>query len=170
MRLYSFRIQNFKSIEDTGIIKVSKDDNVTIFAGQNEAGKSAILEALNFLERGVDVDFEETFRRVETNPRVECTYLLNDEELDEIEETGSKSLRDYIAKNGLTFIRGKIEEDDFGSLKYWKPVGLSSLMEEIDTLHKNADPEAEIEKFNFDKLFKIRPKFIFYPIKYLSRS
>ena len=52
MRLYSFRIQNFKSIRDTGEIKVSSEDNVTILAGQNEAGKSSVLEALDFFETG----------------------------------------------------------------------------------------------------------------------
>src|SRR4051812_26437177 len=97
MRLYSFQIKNFKSIEDTGNIKVSLDDNVTIFAGQNEAGKSAILEALDFLEQGLSVaEFDETFRRVDSSPRVECNYHLSDEELDEIEVSGSKDLRDYI--------------------------------------------------------------------------
>ena len=44
MRLYSFRVQNFKSIIDTGEVKLPLDDNVTILAGQNESGKSSILD------------------------------------------------------------------------------------------------------------------------------
>lgn len=45
MRMLGFRIQNFRSIKDTGVCTIA-GDNVTILAGQNEAGKSAILMAL----------------------------------------------------------------------------------------------------------------------------
>ena len=44
MRLVKFRIKNYKSIVDSGDCYVT--DTVTIFAGKNEAGKTAILEAL----------------------------------------------------------------------------------------------------------------------------
>src|SRR5687768_7353943 len=134
MRLYSFRIKNFKSIEDTGEIKISLDDNVTIFAGQNEAGKSAILEALDFYEKGMTVaEFDETFRRVETSPRVECYYRLSDEELDKIESEGSKDLRDYIEANGFGFVRGRTDEDNFDGLKYINPSELQRLVEAVNS-------------------------------------
>lgn len=44
MKLISFRIRNYKSIVDSSECPVT--DGVTIFAGKNEAGKTAILEAL----------------------------------------------------------------------------------------------------------------------------
>ena len=46
MRLTSFRIKNFRSILDTGIVRFSPD-NVTVLVGQNESGKTAVLEALS---------------------------------------------------------------------------------------------------------------------------
>lgn len=46
MRLLSFRIKHFRSIIDTGWINFSTD-NVTALVGQNESGKTAILEALS---------------------------------------------------------------------------------------------------------------------------
>jgi predicted ATP-dependent endonuclease of OLD family len=41
----AFRIKDFKSIVDSNVCDLSKD-SITILAGQNEAGKTAILEAL----------------------------------------------------------------------------------------------------------------------------
>ncbi len=45
MRIHSFRVTNFRSIEDTDWHSLS-DDGITILVGQNESGKSSILEAL----------------------------------------------------------------------------------------------------------------------------
>lgn len=42
MRALAFRIRDFKSIVDSGICLPS-GDNITIVAGQNEAGKTALL-------------------------------------------------------------------------------------------------------------------------------
>ena len=44
MRLQSFRVANYKSIEGSGACYLS--DRITILAGKNEAGKSSLLEAL----------------------------------------------------------------------------------------------------------------------------
>ena len=52
MRLLEFQIKNYRSIIDTGIIKLSVHDNVTVLAGQNESGKSSILQALNDFQIG----------------------------------------------------------------------------------------------------------------------
>jgi hypothetical protein len=45
MKLISFRITNFRSIVDTGWCSFSPD-GATVIVGQNESGKSSILEAL----------------------------------------------------------------------------------------------------------------------------
>ncbi|HVB50280.1 MAG TPA: AAA family ATPase [Acidimicrobiales bacterium] len=47
MRLTSLRVQMFRNIVDSG--DVSVEDTVTCLVGKNEAGKSAILQALHFL-------------------------------------------------------------------------------------------------------------------------
>lgn len=46
MRLVSLRLQNFRGVEDK---KVEFADGVTIVAGQNETGKSSMMEALRLL-------------------------------------------------------------------------------------------------------------------------
>ena len=45
MEIRSFRIKNYRSIKDSGECYLS-GDGVTILAGKNESGKTAILEAL----------------------------------------------------------------------------------------------------------------------------
>ncbi len=45
MRPFAFRIHEFKSIEDSGVCILS-GDSITVLAGQNEAGKTAVLTAL----------------------------------------------------------------------------------------------------------------------------
>lgn len=71
------RIKNFKSIKDSGLIDFS--ENLFVLAGQNESGKSSILEALNAYE-------EEEFEREDLNfeqeqlnnleQEVSCTYQV----------------------------------------------------------------------------------------------
>jgi AAA15 family ATPase/GTPase len=47
MRLIAFRIRNFRSIVDTEWQNLSPD-NITCLIGQNESGKTSVLEALGF--------------------------------------------------------------------------------------------------------------------------
>lgn len=75
MRLESFRIINYKSIIDSGVCRLSDTENILILAGQNESGKSAILEALFDFESGelsteALRDFEEPIKY----PEISCTY------------------------------------------------------------------------------------------------
>ena len=44
MRLANFRVQNYKTIGDTGVIPVDQD--VTALVGKNESGKTGILRAI----------------------------------------------------------------------------------------------------------------------------
>ena len=58
MRLKSARIQNYRSIKDTGLFPV--ENLKTIFVGPNESGKTVILQALQQLNQPSDVaEFDE---------------------------------------------------------------------------------------------------------------
>ena len=82
MKLISFRIKGFKSIIDTGESKTSDKDNITVLAGQNEAGKSAALEALDFFKQGPGPDFVRLQKRMDSKiTEVICKFLLSDEDL-----------------------------------------------------------------------------------------
>lgn len=115
MRLLSFRIKNFKSIIDTGECCLLKSDNILVLGGQNEAGKSAVLESLSFFRNGPAEDFELLHRRKDENPEVVCKFLLEGEDIENIfTETSNEKLKDYFKKNPeISFRRGNIEEDNF---------------------------------------------------------
>jgi len=120
MRLKSFRIKNFKSIIDTGECHLSDSDNVLVLAGQNEAGKSAVIEALNFFGNGVTDDFERLHRRRDEHPEVICRFLLNDQDIENVFiETKDEKLKKHLVKNPVVgFVRGSTEEDSFDDIYF----------------------------------------------------
>ncbi|HUC83335.1 MAG TPA: AAA family ATPase [Flavisolibacter sp.] len=74
MKLKSFRITNYKSIIDSGECRLLENDNITVLAGQNESGKSSILQALrDYHKNGIS---EEVRRLEEDFPSIKCTYLF----------------------------------------------------------------------------------------------
>lgn len=84
MKLSKFRIQYFRSIIDTGWRNFSTD-NVTVLIGQNESGKSSILEALamSFSRKGISKD---DLRTGDPLPTVSLRFAFSLEELNEIAE------------------------------------------------------------------------------------
>jgi len=115
MRLNAFRIKNFKSIIDTGECHLSDTDNILILAGQNEAGKSAVIESLNFFKNGATKNFEKLFRRQKLHPEVTCRFTLENEDIDYITSAlGMPLLTNYLKQNPiLTLVRGNTLEDSF---------------------------------------------------------
>jgi AAA15 family ATPase/GTPase len=116
MKLTEFRVREFRSIWDSGPVKV--DDQVTCLVGKNEAGKTALLTALYrthpiIPEHAVfDLTYDypkrevEDYRfAVENEDRdevvvVESTYELDDEDIEAVTSIfGSKVLK------SKTFIR-----------------------------------------------------------------
>lgn len=81
MRLVGFRVQNFRSIIDTDWCSLSID-RVTALVGQNESGKTSILEALaSFYENEVD---EHSLRSDGSTPVVACSFQVSEDELTKI--------------------------------------------------------------------------------------
>ena len=110
MKLESFKVTNYKSIDDSTAIGV--DPLVTCFVGKNEAGKTALLQALNGL-----------------NPIRETSY-------DEVKEYPRKRLREYQRllqagrEKSATVISAVfiLEEDDISAVEnlYGKCVSTNS--------------------------------------------
>src|SRR5260221_8435071 len=77
MRPVAFRVFDFKSIEDSEVCFLS-GDGITVLAGQNEAGKTAVLTALRDFDREVGAapttqDYEPE-ERTNSNPRVSVEF------------------------------------------------------------------------------------------------
>jgi ABC-type ATPase involved in cell division len=73
MRLLAFRIKNFRSILDTDWQNLSPD-NVTCLIGQNESGKTSILEALEAFYAGVIS--EDVLRSDLSLPEISCRFKI----------------------------------------------------------------------------------------------
>jgi predicted ATP-dependent endonuclease of OLD family len=110
MKLKEYTVREFRSIWDTGPIKV--DDQTTCFVGKNEAGKTTVLTALYRTNpiRKSDAVFDETYDypkrevedyrfAVENGDReeaavVECLYELDEGDLAAVENVfGPKVLK-----------------------------------------------------------------------------
>lgn len=77
MKLKSFQIKNYKSIQDSGVIQLD-NGRVAVLAGQNESGKSSVLEALNAFEQGIFEEDSIPFDSDEAMQEISCTYVLED--------------------------------------------------------------------------------------------
>lgn len=71
MRLQAFRIKNFRSIVDTGFQDLSPD-GISLIVGQNESGKSSILEGINAFETAVIT--EDDIRSNGLLPEITCIF------------------------------------------------------------------------------------------------
>ncbi|MBN1789998.1 MAG: AAA family ATPase [Bacteroidales bacterium] len=81
MKISAFHIRNYRSIIDSGKCYLSPD-NITALIGQNESGKTSVLEALrSFYESRITDD---VLRSDQTFPEITCTFLL--EENDRLDE------------------------------------------------------------------------------------
>jgi hypothetical protein len=98
MQLTRVQVQDFKSIDNSGPVTI--DPQVTVLVGQNEAGKTAFLQALEKarpIREGVDFDVTEDYPRKALNeyrreheknpaPVVTVTYELNSQEFESVNQ------------------------------------------------------------------------------------
>ncbi len=96
MRLASFHIKKYRSIEDSGEIRV--DENVTTFVGINESGKTNVLRALKRLNPIEDTCFNDlaeqpTWHFESMDPEevfVTATFKLSGKERDRVSEISGR--------------------------------------------------------------------------------
>ena len=78
MKVKKFRIKNYKSIVDSGDCYLT--DTITILAGKNESGKTAILEALEDFNRGANIrDKAKPVQSSKRNPEISVTFIVEEE-------------------------------------------------------------------------------------------
>jgi hypothetical protein len=95
MKPIAFRIKDFRSIKDSGVCRFS-GDNITVLAGQNEAGKTAILCALRDfdLEEGKPPQTEDYLPdgRLDAKPEVHILFEFHRTELVEYLQEEKKTV------------------------------------------------------------------------------
>lgn len=97
MKLIAFRIRNFRSIVDTGWQNISPD-NITCLIGQNESGKTSILEGLKVFYSGIIS--EDILRSDLSLPEVSCRFTIPKGWLNSITENPGTELKELLS--GLT--------------------------------------------------------------------
>jgi predicted ATP-dependent endonuclease of OLD family len=99
MKLTAFRIRNFRSIVDTGWQNTSPD-NITCLIGQNESGKTSILEGLKVFYTGVIS--EDVLRSDLSLPEVSCRFNIPKGWLIKITDNPGTELKELLS--GLTHL------------------------------------------------------------------
>lgn len=94
MKLFSFRIYNYKSIEDSKECYVA--NKITIFAGKNGSGKSNVMQALHKFSTKEFNFAEDNYNYGEDKPIISTTFILDSEEIKEIQKTYNVSIENKI--------------------------------------------------------------------------
>jgi predicted ATP-dependent endonuclease of OLD family len=81
MKIRAFQIKNYRSIVDSGKCHLSRD-NITALIGQNESGKTSVLEALRSFYEGQISD--DVLRSDQTFPEISCVFELEDASIDQL--------------------------------------------------------------------------------------
>lgn len=180
MKLIRFRIKNVKSIIDSGNCYLS-DDNITILAGQNEAGKTAVLQALDYFSNGMSEDFEKYALRDDTDPYVECEFeltiddIIKLKEIDDLFPTIVDGIQKFVfwrmgENDGFTFNDQMREQARYvidtsvvihnrfcHEMNEDAPgIPEDAIKDELETMKQ------ELEKLVMTELLKLIPKFLYY--------
>ncbi len=99
IKLTAFRIRNFRSIIDTGWQSLSPD-NITCLIGQNESGKTSVLEALKVFYSGIIS--EDILRSDLTLPEVSCRFSIPEGWLLKVTDNPGTELKELLS--GLNHI------------------------------------------------------------------
>jgi predicted ATP-dependent endonuclease of OLD family len=97
MNLRAFRIRNYRSIIDSGWCYLAFD-NITALIGQNESGKTSVLEALKSFYEGKISD--DVLRSDMTYPIIECSFELDNEQFQNILNKEKLPQELYVDLNG----------------------------------------------------------------------
>lgn len=151
MQLKAFRITNFRSIIDSGWVPFSPD-GITVLVGQNESGKSSVLEALYFA-LSEEEPTEDDFRIGAPDPEVHLRVEMNFDEATECTK-GLPSLAGEALKNHLLNSRSMFElecgwyrSEKAGLVAYVQPLGDSlglELQKVIESLANDAKSTEQV--------------------------
>lgn len=145
-QVLAFRIQNFRSIVDTNWVQFSPD-GVTVFVGQNESGKTSVLQALYYalMASAITADDLRVGADVEP-PSVQLRCKVDIEELqssrfDDFEPKDIDTLRNHlISKENVVDIQcdWELQKNEDGVTEYVMGVSLVNPTE-LDALLRQND-------------------------------
>ncbi len=135
MRLKAFRIKNYRSIIDTGWC-YTPNDNISVLIGQNESGKTTVLEALQSFHDGQISD--DILRSDLSMPKVYCSFETSQTRLDEVIDLNK------LPEEAVQIIN---QLDSISISRTWKDVNTSQVTIEEEALKSYyQDKAAEKER------------------------
>lgn len=147
MKISKIRIKNFKSIKDSGEILINED--LFVLAGQNESGKSSILEALICFEKDEKKRDNLNFELANNENYVQeisCTFqILNEDKKNDIVHELFN-----LAKNKLAFDIKDV--NNFISDDFKKKISEFTLTRVIDFTSENEVSDLNLDKSTIGKL------------------
>jgi predicted ATP-binding protein involved in virulence len=150
MRLEAFRIKNYRSIIDSDWVNLSPD-NITTLIGQNESGKTSILEALNSFYTGKI--HEDILRSDLKFPEVSCSFLVDKDFLEKntrIDRLSSQVI-DSFRQKPLIYLNRKWKNSHHSVLYYGNEDLLNASRENSQKEHEAQDQlEIRISKLLSD--------------------
>ncbi len=145
MKLTAFRIKNFRSIKDTYWHDLAYD-NITCLIGQNESGKTSILEGLKAFHDGHLI--EDMLRSDLSIPQVSCRFKFDQENIAQTIDTERLHPEIYDKLKGLETVT---------ITRTWEP-DLSSYITVGDELSEVYRTEDEKIKNRAEKIEKLLQK------------
>lgn len=158
MKIIKFRIQNYKSITDSGDCYFS--EKLTILAGKNGSGKSSILEALEDFHENRQIRSDAKPIKRAGEPRVSVSFELDDKECGEIlKEIGFSGVvpkaKNYVvelSKTNKDYALAESSRDSLGFPNNRKQIEekINSQIKKIESEYVNSGPE-EFPYFDTNK-------------------
>lgn len=117
LRISSFRIQNFRNIQDTDVVGL---ENITTFIGKNESGKTSTLEAIASFHNDYsyhpkdicnDIDYDYDIDSGEDLPIVTLTFEITDKVLEQFYPDSEFDIDSPVSYQMTKYADGHIEED-----------------------------------------------------------
>lgn len=117
-KIITFRISNYRSIKDSGLVLFPNNDRIFVLAGQNESGKTSIISALNDFEIDEYNQDSKPFGIKTGTQEIECSYeiIKTDQFIKDLEKNiaekkninlddGTKIFSEKLRINRLTLTR-----------------------------------------------------------------
>ncbi|CAN7428648.1 ATP-dependent nuclease [Brucella pseudogrignonensis] len=151
MRLNKFRVTNFRSVEDSGDVDVN---GTLCLVGKNEAGKSAILYALNGFNAHPSSPFQYDIERDYPRRHLQQYKELHGEKSAvvistewKIEEPERLEIEELLGHGSLSTDIVTISKSYDGDLDWTLPISYSSVVSNLlDDAHFNAAEKAPLAK------------------------
>lgn len=158
MRLSRFRVQHYRSITDSGWCWLASD--VTILAGKNESGKTAMLEALGSFDTEEEVLQASIPVQTDERPLLEATFSLDDDDVadlaDDLSSFMPQEAIELLLAGDELYLRKNFNDE------YTLPGDVQALLDASST----DNPETASDDYDIDSVITTLrgylPRFVFF--------